>query len=490
MIQISRRNIRAIRATIRQSLGITSARRAPPITLRATANQLLIQAATEKTAIEFCLPGNYQPESFSIPYDGFTVCEGKQDEPVSFTRRDDTVLLQWTDSGIPQSSSYSATDPIEMPPIPENLVTLDSRFLSAMAAAVATTDKEATRHALNCIRLRGRDGQIAATDSCQALVQTGYSFPWTDDVLIAASEAFTSSAFSEADNVRIGSSADWVTVQVNSGTLHLRIEKERRFPNIDLQIPTQGTAATTLSLSDDDVEFLLTSTKRLPGAEDACSPVTVELNGVVAVRAASESRETVMELVLSNSHRRGAEVLFNTNREFLCRAAQLGFRDIQLRSNAAPAYCQDDRRIYLWALLDEESVIRASQDAIRICSPLVSESSTRSKGSSSTMINTPSSRSGTADVSRVASARSAIAKPADAPQAGVSQESAPQSGTSSSDSDNSPNLLTQAETLRDSLSKALSETRDLISLIKRNQKQNRLVETTLRSLKQLEHIGA
>ena len=53
-----------------------------------------------------------------------------------------------------------------------------------------------------------------------------------------------------------------------------------------------------------------------------------------------------------------------------------------------------------------------------------------------------------------------------------------------------PNLLTQAETLRDSLSQALSDTRELITAIKRNQKQNRLVETTLRSLKQLEHISA
>ena len=51
-------------------------------------------------------------------------------------------------------------------------------------------------------------------------------------------------------------------------------------------------------------------------------------------------------------------------------------------------------------------------------------------------------------------------------------------------------LLEQAETLRESLSQALSDTRDLITSIKRNQKQNRLVETTLRSLKQLEHIGA
>ena len=62
--------------------------------------------------------------------------------------------------------------------------------------------------------------------------------------------------------------------------------------------------------------------------------------------------------------------------------------------------------------------------------------------------------------------------------------------TAATEPEPAPGLLAQAETLRDSLSQALSDTRDLITGIKRNQKQNRLVETTLRSLKQLEHIGA
>jgi len=62
--------------------------------------------------------------------------------------------------------------------------------------------------------------------------------------------------------------------------------------------------------------------------------------------------------------------------------------------------------------------------------------------------------------------------------------------TANSQSDPTPSRLKQAEALRDSLSKTLAGTRDLISLIKRNEQQNRLVESTLRSLKQLEHIGA
>ena len=64
------------------------------------------------------------------------------------------------------------------------------------------------------------------------------------------------------------------------------------------------------------------------------------------------------------------------------------------------------------------------------------------------------------------------------------------STASSNETEVNPNLLTQAETLRDSLIQALSDTRELITLINRNQKQNRLVETTLRSLKQLEQIAS
>ena len=370
MIQLTRKHIRAIRTTIRQSLGISNARRAPTITLRAQTNELLIQAATDKVAVECRLPGNYQPECFALPYEALSTCEGKQDDLVSLTKRDDIVVLQWADAGIPQSLQFPATDAVEMPPIPDNLITIDPLFLSAMAEAVATTDQESTRFALNCIRLRGSDGQIAATDSAQALIQTGFSFPWDDEILITGSGAFASNDFAAADELQIGRSADWVTFQANSRTLHLRIEKERRFPNIDLQIPTNGSAVTTLSLSEDDIGFLLTSTKRLPGASEPNSPVTVDLNGVVAIRAAAEDQSSPTELVLSNSRRVGDELRFNTDRKFLTRAAELGFRDILLRSNEAPAYCQDDRRTYIWALLDEGGILKSNGNTTRISSPV------------------------------------------------------------------------------------------------------------------------
>lgn len=464
MIQLTRKHLRAIRTTIRQSLGITNARKAPAITIRATSNELRIQAATQQIAIECRLPGNHQPESFAIPYEALTACEGKQDDIVSISKRKDTVVLEWSDTGIPQSVQYPATEPVDMPSVPAALTPINSRFVLAMADAVATTDQESTRYALNCIRMRGRDGQIASTDSCQALIQTGLSFPWEDEILVTGSGAFTSHDFTTSDDLQIGRSADWVTLQANSRTLHLRIEKERRFPNIDLQIPANGSATTTLSLSEDDIDFLLASAKRLPGASEHNAPVTVDLNGVVAIRAAAEDQSNPTELVLSNSRRIGDELQFNTDRKFLTRAAELGFRDILLRSNEAPVCCQDDRRTYIWALLGKEGAITSSAQTNRISSPVISISQTSQRKTRTSMTT-----------------HTATTKTTTRPAAAAA--------TAANEPDPTPSLLAQAEKLRDSLNGALSDTRELISAIKRNQKQNRLVETTLRSLKQLEHIA-
>jgi hypothetical protein len=467
MIELTRKHIRAIRSTIRQALGIKSARLAPAITLRAVHNQLLIQAATNTIAIECRLPDDTPPECLAVPYEALTVSEGKQNDRVTFTQRDDTVIVQWTDKSIPQTRTFAAADAVEMPNNPGQFTAIGPRFLAAMANAVNTADTsgDSTRFALNYIRLRGSDGQIAATNSSQAFVESGFAFPWQDEVLVPASGAFAATDFSGAEAVLIGRSEDWISIQADSCTLHLKIDKERRFPNIDLQIPTPGSAATTLVLADDDVDFLLTSTKRLPAVQECNSPVTVDLNGCVAVRAAESDHSNPTELVLSNSRRVGEEIQFNTNRGYLTRAAELGFREIYLRNTEAPAFCQDDRRTYIWALLGAEGAVNANNQTTRISSPDSSNPQpTTERKTKPPMATTQPTTPRQAESHAVAAA---------APEPDVA-----------------PNLLNQAEALRDSLNKTLADTRDLISLIKRNQKHNRLVETTLRSLKQLEHIGA
>jgi hypothetical protein len=382
-------------------------------------------------------------------------CEGHNDDVVAIDNDGDSISLRCADAGSPQEYQVPACDPCVIPNPPSELASIDSQFVSAMAEAVATTDDTSSRYALHCIRLRGSEGQIAATDASQGLIQTGYEFPWDDDVLVPACRVFSTKAFRSTTDVMIGHSDDWVTIRAGSWTVHLRIEREARFPAIEDQIPNDRSTATTLVLSDSDAEFLGTAMKRLPGAKEYNSPVTADLNGAVILRAKSAEQSTPTDLVLSNSERDGEEIRFSTNRKFLARAARLGFRNIHIRSAEAPAFCTDGRRSYVWALLGKDGALQPDARATRIESPVTT---TTRKSNRRTAIPMTTSRQTTTPI-------------ADEPE-------------------RSPNILTQAEALRDSLSQALADTRQLIATIKRRRKQNRLVESTLRSLKQLESVGA
>ena len=66
MIELTHSQIRMIRATIRQLLGVDSSPENLCITFRANSDGLRIQAVAEQHAIEYLVPGDYQPECFAV----------------------------------------------------------------------------------------------------------------------------------------------------------------------------------------------------------------------------------------------------------------------------------------------------------------------------------------------------------------------------------------------------------------------------------------
>jgi hypothetical protein len=66
MIELTHSQIRMLRATIRQSLGVDSSQADLCITFRADSDGLRIQAVAEQHAIEYLVPGEYQPECFAV----------------------------------------------------------------------------------------------------------------------------------------------------------------------------------------------------------------------------------------------------------------------------------------------------------------------------------------------------------------------------------------------------------------------------------------
>ena len=212
--------------------------------------------------------------------------------------------------------------------------------------------------------------------------------------------------------------------------------------------------------------FLTKAVKRLPGSDDYNSPVTVDLNGDVVIRAKGEEQSAPTELILTNSSRSGEGIRFNTNREFLARAMKLGFRDVRLTSVEALAFCCDENRQYLWMLLGKDGALKSDPNAVRIESPA---------GSSVSPIPKPNREQSTM------------------PQTKTNQNGRSRNNNNETSTDSQAGveaLIEQAETVKASLRETLTNTTELISALKKHRKQTKLVRSTLASLRQLQSIDA
>lgn len=202
------------------------------------------------------------------------------------------------------------------------------------------------------------------------LLQNGFDFPWIDAVLIPGNKVFASPWLPHDEPVEIGKTDEWVTVCCGPWTIHLRLQADGRFPNVDSVVPAESGFTTRLHFGQSDADFLAQAMKRLPVDDDLNSPVTLDLNGRVLVRATADDQPQPAELELTNSRVTGEAVCANTNRHLLTRAVRLGFRAACFSGPETPVFCQDAHRRYVWMLLTKEGLIASSSQANCIASPV------------------------------------------------------------------------------------------------------------------------
>ena len=97
------------------------------------------------------------------------------------------------------------------PPLPEAFTTNEPELWTALREATTSTDPNPTRYALSCIQFRGSEGKLIATDSQQLLVQSGFTFPWTEDLLVPASNVFGCRELRSDQPIDVGKTDDWAT---------------------------------------------------------------------------------------------------------------------------------------------------------------------------------------------------------------------------------------------------------------------------------------
>jgi hypothetical protein len=258
------------------------------------------------------------------------------------------------------------------------------------------------------------------------------------------------------------------------------VPKEARFPEVERAVPQPSEVATRLRLDAADARFLESALGRLPGAGDFNAPVTIEVNGKVAVRATSaEQPDQVTELVLSRSGYTGSQVCVCTDRVLLERALRLGFSEIGLAGVESPWVCRDGRRVYAVQPLGGGSPAPADAEVIRI------ESGTATDGERRAPAGTENTRR-TTTLRESRNGREA-APPAEGPNR-LSVRPAEAVATARSEQPPGTSLaalIQEAESLHAALADAKSCTARLVTGLRRQRKQSRLVQETLKSLREL-----
>jgi hypothetical protein len=499
MISISRSLLRQFRAVARRAgLHKSFGKAVSSVRLLASTDAIVLQAENGHVAIEYRCPGLFEPADVTVPWRLLTDCEAKAETPLTIRVEDSSrILAGWDDRGLPQRRDYEVpASSVELPETPTEWATGSARLLVALREAQQTTDTSATRFALNCIQLRGATGTIAASDSRQLLIQSGFQFPWAEDLLMTVSDVFASREIPAEAAVEIGRTADWVTVRVGPWAIHHKRNLEGRFPNVDSVVPASTSITSRLEVDPADARFLSETVGRLPADDALDRPLTIELNGSVVVRARKDGVSPMTELLLSRSRRVGEQLRFQTNRRYLARALELGFTEIGFVDAKSPCVCRDDTRTYVWMLLEQTGALESSPEALRIDSsslplngvPTGRGTNVREGGMtkvSVTQVPEPNSATLTCSASPGVNRLSALLE-----KPKVADERVTHVEPLTTVVQSPPDLIEQTTALRDQLRSVVQGLTEVVLQMRQQRKQSRLMKPTLQSLKQLHLLDA
>jgi hypothetical protein len=371
---------------------------------------------------------------------------------------------------VPQTLAFEAVPPDRVPPFPEPPASgaeLPDTFLEALHEASLTTAKASARFAVTRLQLRGRRGEVVGTDGRQLLVWGGFPLPWEDDVLVPRLPLFGHRDTPLTGPVAVGRTEKDVSLRVGPWSFALEIDTVSRYPQVDRVIPAAAGATTRLLLDPADAALLIQNLPKLPGRDDAHAPVTLDLGRAPAVRARAAGGPAA-ELPLARSAASGRPVRVCMNRDYLRRALQLGFAELQVSGPTQPVCCRDGDRLYLWVPLATEAAVPPDTDAVRVTlsAPAATEP--------------PPIQEQPPDPPTLTERRRPMPAPTphgDSRPGDDRPEGQPPGGFA--------DLFSEAEALRALLHDALGRAGRLLAALKQPRRQARAVETAMTTLRQL-----
>jgi hypothetical protein len=160
---------------LRRSLQEQEARRSWPLLLcKADGNGLTLQCVQADMGLRFQQTGARPPDVIAFHAQALAEFEGRTDTPVVLENMAASKSrARWDDGGVPRELHLEAVAADKVPPFPEvpaQYVPMPAAFLTALDEASRTAGRESGgRFGLTRIQLRGKRGDVVATDGRQLL---------------------------------------------------------------------------------------------------------------------------------------------------------------------------------------------------------------------------------------------------------------------------------------------------------------------------------
>ena len=284
----------------------------------------------DEIAVEHRQPGSFGAGRVCLSLDALTE---------STPRRSDLIILKSDGSPYPPPR-----------PLPRAFVINPPRLLRALEEAGRTAYDYPIRFSLHCLLLRGRLGEVVASDGRQLLIQGGFQFPWDEDLLIPRAAVFGCRAIDHRSSIEVGRSNSHVTFRILLWLVHLRIATHVHYPDVNRVIAAAAGTQTSWHIGRADAAFLMRALRQL-AARDECAQATVDLDRSCLVRFRGRD-QSVIEAELVESSYSGRPVQFSINPRYLLRMLRLGFSTVQVIDAATPLLCKDEHRTYAVMPLD------------------------------------------------------------------------------------------------------------------------------------------
>ena len=159
--------------------------------------------------------------------------EGGTGEAVTLERQSKLrAVLRWHGGSKPQTLPVDLILPgkqHELPATP-SLTSVPAKFLTALNECGRSAARESGRYALSKVQVQGRAGRVIGTDGKVALLYDGFSFAFTDDVLVPALSVFGSKPLGRITAVQIGRTTTHLVIDAGPWAVWLPSDNKCRYP--------------------------------------------------------------------------------------------------------------------------------------------------------------------------------------------------------------------------------------------------------------------